>query len=272
MAAKGSRLRRRAATGTQLEGSGSPAIERDAGPPPAVLLAALGAMDQLEALFFVKDTARRFLYCTEALAQHLGYLRAAQVLGLRDEELSPAHLADHYRRYDESVLGRGERIVDLVELVRNADGRYAWYTTTKWPLLDHGRTIIGLAGVIKSLNPRPPHNDELAPLTPALQLIADQYQRRITIAELAEAAAMSQSQFTRQFKRRLGTTPHRYLRSVRLRAACDLLCSTGLPLSSIAQQTGYYDHSHLTNDFRREFRLSPKEYRRAQTISFTSPS
>ena len=66
---------------------------------PAVLLASasVDAMNELGDLFFVKDHERRFVMCTDALVHHLGYRHLRQILGLRDEDISPAHLVEHYR-------------------------------------------------------------------------------------------------------------------------------------------------------------------------------
>jgi PAS domain S-box len=224
--------------------------------------AALQAMNQLGSLFFVKDTERRFVLCTDALVHHLGYQKADQILGLRDEDISPEYLVEHYRQYDEGVLESGTRVVELVELVRNVDGSYDWFSTTKWPLYDDQGQIVGLAGVVKSLLPRHTMEDDLLPLTPAVELIAQEYHRKLTVEDLAQAAAMSPSHFARQFKIHFGTTPNRYLRSVRLMAVCELLSTTDLPLTAIAHQTGYYDQSHMSNEFNRDRGVTPSTYRR----------
>jgi PAS domain S-box-containing protein len=232
--------------------------------------AELDAMNELGVLYFVKDHERRFVLCTDALVHHLGYRNPRQVIGLRDEDLSPPHLVDHYRSYDERILQHGERIVELVELVRSVNGSFDWFATTKWPLRQ-GRSIVGLAGVIRSLRPAHSVGEGLLPLTPAIELMAEAYQRRLSIEELAEAAGMSPSYFNRQFKKHFGTTPHRYLRSVRLMAVDELLCTTELPLSAIAHQTGFYDQSHLSNEFSRHHGVTPLEYRRHNRAGIRLP-
>lgn len=231
----------------------------------------LDAMNELGVLYFVKDYERRFVLCTDALVHHLGYRDPRQVIGLRDEDLSPPHLVDHYRSYDERILQLGERIVELVELVRNVNGSFDWFATTKWPLLKDG-SILGLAGVIRSLRPARSVREGLLPLTPAIELMAEAYQRKLSIEELAEAAGMSPSYFTRQFKKHFGTTPHRYLRSVRLMAVDELLCTTDLPLTAIAHQTGFYDQSHLSNEFSRHHGVTPLEYRLRNRVEVAFPA
>jgi PAS domain S-box-containing protein len=224
--------------------------------------ALLLAFDQLTDLFvFVKDTDRRFVLCSEPFVRLMGYREARQLIGLRDEDISPEYLVDHYRGHDERVLTTGERIVDLIELVRNVDGTYDWFLTTKLPIRSGDGAILGLVGVTRGLTKRNALVDRLLPLTPAVSLISTEYHRQLTVAEMAESVTMSISHFSRTFKSHFGATPHQYLRQVRLMAASDLLATTDLPLSLVASRTGYYDQSHLSNDFVRERGMTPSAYR-----------
>jgi AraC-like DNA-binding protein len=222
--------------------------------------AAFHAVNELGAYFFVKDVHRRFVACSDAFVRLLGYRSSSQIIGLRDEDISPEYLVDHYRKYDEMVINKGERIIDLMELVRNVDASYDWFITTKWPLYS-GSKIVGVAAITRSLRQRQSTTDQQFPLAPAVELIAREYARGVTVEEMAEAAAMSPSHFTRRFKAHFGTTPHRYLRRVRLMAVCDLLSTTDMPLSAIARQTGHYDQSHMSNEFVRERGMTPLTYR-----------
>ena len=220
----------------------------------------LQAFDELhDVFFFVKDRDLRFVYFNRAFAVLMG-VPADQILGRRDEDLSPEYLAEHYREDDTKVLESGARLVDIIELVHDVDGAYEWFTTTKFPVMSNGTTI-GVAGVTRSLTKRNKAAEQLLPFEPAIRLISEHYDRQLSVRELAESVAMSQTHFARTFKAHFGTSPHRYLRRVRLTAACDLLSTTDLSVGEIATRTGYYDHSHLTNDLVRAKGLTPSDYR-----------
>ena len=128
------------------------------------------------------------------------------------------------------------------------------------PVVSDGARI-GVAGVTRSLTKRSRTAEQLVPFEPAIRLISEHYDRPFSVAELAATVAMSPTHFARRFKAHFGTSPHRYLRRVRLAAACDLLSTTELAVGDIATRTGYYDHSHLTNELVRAKGLTPTAYR-----------
>jgi len=209
---------------------------------------------------FVKDRDRRMVACTKPFARLLGYRDPELLLGLRDEELSPEYLADHYRQHDQHVLGTGEELIDLVELVRNIDGTYDWFLTSKSPVLDEHGAVQGIVGVTRSLHKRATA-DSLLSLTPAVELISRSFGRRIPVTEMAASVSMSASAFTRAFGAHFGSSPHQYLMRVRIMAACDLLSTTELSLREIATEVGFYDQSHFSRDFTRDRGMPPAEYR-----------
>jgi len=227
--------------------------------------AMLAAFDRVGDVFvFVKDAQRRFVACSEPFVRLLGYTHAQQLLGLRDEDISPEYLVAHYRAHDEHVIETGEELVDLVELVRNVDGSYDWFLTTKTAIVAHGRPV-GLTGVTRALTKRDPAALRLLSLTPAVELISRDYARPLSVDELAATVSMSPSHFSRSFRAHFGSTPHKYVRRVRLMAACDLLSTTDLLVSEIATRCGFYDQSHLSNEFRKERGMTPVEYRARYT-------
>jgi PAS domain S-box-containing protein len=243
-------------------------MSRGAGPGPQpsireiIAEACVATLGQLEDVyFFVKDRDRRFIHCNQSLAHLMGFTSPDQIIGKRDEDLSPEHLVNHYRQHDIKVLEEGVKIIDLVELVHQPDDTYDWFSTTKLPIRDSNGEVVAVAGVTRPLSKPDPGSTRLWPLAPAVELIARNYQRRLTVSELADSVAMSVSYFTRSFRKQFGLSPHQYITRVRLAAACELLARTDLPLSAIATRTGFYDQSHLSNALRRGSGVTSTAYR-----------
>jgi AraC family transcriptional regulator len=86
-----------------------------------------------------------------------------------------------------------------------------------------------------------------------------------SIAALAEEAGVHPVYFTRVFRAAVGKTPREVARAAKLERAGAVLLRPGAGLSAVAHETGFADHSHLCRHFRREFGLTPSEYRRLFT-------
>jgi AraC-like DNA-binding protein len=73
---------------------------------------------------------------------------------------------------------------------------------------------------------------------------------------------LSRAEFVRQFHAAYGLPPHAYLINLRLRKARRLL-TRGLSLAQAAQESGFFDQSHLSRRFVRAYGVSPGTYARA---------
>nr|BDT38299.1 AraC family transcriptional regulator [Myxococcus sp. MH1] len=82
------------------------------------------------------------------------------------------------------------------------------------------------------------------------------------LESLAAVVDLSPAHFSRGFKRTTGNTPHQFVLTRRLERARELLATTALPLSDIAQATGFSSQSHLTSLFRARHALTPARFRR----------
>ncbi len=89
--------------------------------------------------------------------------------------------------------------------------------------------------------------------------------RSLPVAELARRALMSKRSFARRFTAATGTTPHAWLRSLRLSRAEELLETTELPLEEIAHSVGYGSAAVLREQFVRRRGVPPRAYRRSFT-------
>lgn len=81
----------------------------------------------------------------------------------------------------------------------------------------------------------------------------------LTLARLAGEVHLSRYQLLRAFSRELGMTPHAYILQQRLAIARRLL-RAGRGLAETAACAGFFDQSHLTHRFARQFGVTPARY------------
>lgn len=98
-----------------------------------------------------------------------------------------------------------------------------------------------------------------------LQLVIDytysNLSNDLSLAVAAQVVQRSSSQFARLFKRSLNRTYYQYVLECRVAQAQQLLRQTTLHFNEIAQATGFFDQSHLTNTLRRMVGTTPSAYR-----------
>ena len=94
-----------------------------------------------------------------------------------------------------------------------------------------------------------------------LQYIQENYEKNVTLGELAEAFHMSEGQFCRFFKSQVGMTAIEYLNYYRIGVSCDRLRESDTPISEIAIGCGYNNISYFNRTFRKYMHCTPGEYR-----------
>ena len=95
--------------------------------------------------------------------------------------------------------------------------------------------------------------------------IEAQLDDRLTLTDLAGVACLSPYHFSRSFKQAVGVGLQRYVMQRRLERARTLMRRTNQPLARIAQESGFFDQSHLTSVFHRETGVTPGQFRAALT-------
>lgn len=98
-------------------------------------------------------------------------------------------------------------------------------------------------------------------VAPALDYIARNYGKPITVPQLAEMCFASESAFRRRFKAATGRAPQEYVAYLRIQMATALLESTGAAVLEIAQRVGYRTLSSFNRHFRRISGCSPRQWR-----------
>ena len=84
----------------------------------------------------------------------------------------------------------------------------------------------------------------------------------VDLNTIAAQASLSPYYFTRQFTAMIGMPPYRYLITLRVQRAAQLLRETDLTVTQILHRVGFHSPSHFTTTFRRHMGMSPTAYRR----------
>lgn len=94
-----------------------------------------------------------------------------------------------------------------------------------------------------------------------LTFIQANYDRELTIEEIASACAISTSECIRCFRATISTTPIAYLKSYRLQQAALKLQLSGDKISVIAESCGFQEMSYFAKSFKEIYGCTPSEYR-----------
>ncbi len=98
-----------------------------------------------------------------------------------------------------------------------------------------------------------------ARLNGAIALLRREFRSRLSMEQLATAASMSLSAFHKHFKQLTSLTPGQYQKRLRLIEARRLMLDEGFSASRAAFEVGYESASQFTREYRRMFRMPPKQ-------------
>ncbi|KPG75064.1 AraC family transcriptional regulator [Pseudomonas libanensis] len=214
------------------------------------------------AAIFIKDIDARYVLANRTLVQRCGLRQLQPLLGKTSAEVFPAQLGPGYTEQDRRVLEQGLVLEDQLELHLYGTREPGWCLTHKWPLYNHLGAIIGLAGISVDLQSASETHPAYQRLAAVDEHIRNHFNRRVTLGELTRIAGISVAQLERYCKRVFHLTPRQMIQKVRLEHARRLL-HTDLPITEVALQCGYTDHSAFTRQFKALTGFTPRQYRQA---------
>lgn len=100
------------------------------------------------------------------------------------------------------------------------------------------------------------------PIEAAIRWIELNYGHELRPSELASRAGYTMEHFSRIFRKHTGLAPVEYIRKVRMEKAAELLTHTTLPITEIAERTGFRCANYFGKAFSATVGASPTEYRR----------
>ena len=213
-----------------------------------------------DSLLWMKDEAGHYQWVNVAFYLNFGLQSRAEVIGRTDYDLCGLALAHQYRMDDERVLA-GERIISRVELVGRFDHTARWCVTSKIPVHDAKGRVVGTAGVTRPLNEQKSGTPADSPLSAAIRFVSQNFSESITNRDLAKTCGLSVRAFERQFRTTYRSSPHDYVRQIRVRMSCSALVFSKKSLAEVANEFGFADQSHFTKEFRRIMSETPSAYR-----------
>ncbi|MEO5715614.1 MAG: substrate-binding domain-containing protein [Luteolibacter sp.] len=96
----------------------------------------------------------------------------------------------------------------------------------------------------------------------AMQYLVEQISTIVSVEEWATKIGVSRRVLERRFQTSLGRSPHAMIQHERIERAKNLLTTSDLPVSAIAERCGYQSNERLTVNFRASVGVPPASYRR----------
>lgn len=80
--------------------------------------------------------------------------------------------------------------------------------------------------------------------------------------DIANALFFNPSYLSHIFKSENGISLNRYINQLRIREAKRLFDTTDLPVGAVAMDTGYYNFSYFSKQFKEMYHVTPSEYKK----------
>ncbi len=96
----------------------------------------------------------------------------------------------------------------------------------------------------------------------SVNYIHNNYERDISLKDIAQYVFLSTSYFTRAFKEEMGISPISYLLKLRIERAKELLKETDKKISDIALSVGFSNQQRFNDIFKKYVKLTPLQYRK----------
>ena len=149
------------------------------------------------------------------------------------------------------------RDIDLIKLNKVFE---TLYMKTSQSLNDFDLSIYIYAYIVTFFNCEKNTNISVN-IEKSIEYIKNNYNKCITLEELAKISKMNKYAFCREFKKKYNTTAFNFLLKTRIQHAKTILVDSNDKIQNIAAKTGFNDTGYFCRIFKEEENFTPTEFR-----------
>lgn len=166
------------------------------------------------------------------------------------------------------VKDRHERLLKLAEYCEKigVDSKSGILAASKIPYKDNETVLAATklmeacAGYILLRELITPENSKI--VQSVKEFTENNIQNNFGIDELCVELNLSRTKLYEAFKNETTLGVSAYIREIRLKKARELLKTTDLPVSRVAEEVGFYDYNYFSRIYKKQYGKSPKSYRK----------
>ena len=111
-------------------------------------------VNQVSDHIFVKDRNHRFVMANQPVADELGHEDPADLIGMTDLDLHSEEVGRRFRAVEAEIMASGIAKIDFEEYSVLSSGRRKWLSSSKFPVFNDDREVVGLVGISRDLTER----------------------------------------------------------------------------------------------------------------------
>jgi len=113
-------------------------------------------------------------------------------------------------------------------------------------------------------------NEKTQKFTQILEWIRVNIHEPLNVGQIADTFSMNPDHLTRLFKKNIGMSTIRYINTLKLNRAKELLCTTNKIIKDIAYELGFEDDKYFMKLFKSYEGITPSKFRDAYTLTYTN--
>jgi PAS domain S-box-containing protein len=118
-------------------------------------------LEQTSDRIYIKDTAGRFVFTSDALIRTHGLAQRAEIEGMTDFDFFDKSVAEKFFAEEQKILKTKQSVVNRIESEMWIDGTRTWVSNSKVPLCLESGTPIGILGISRDVTEEHQQKEQL---------------------------------------------------------------------------------------------------------------